>query len=200
VVDIESYPHCELRRPARKPIADAVEEIAKRLGVVPMEAWTKLREALTVSDIKAYWRSSLDPRHNPIASDRWPRAHIEIAKQTVIFRDGERMTLVDLGRDAYEAWLDTIAAPQVALPAKVKEKPTKRGRKPVFEWPAIKKQCFEILDQDGAINPQIDPGWNQAKLERELLEWCSDKWDMSPASSTLREKLPKWITEWRATR
>jgi hypothetical protein len=108
VGETESYPHCELRLSPRKPIADAVEEIAKRLGIVPMEAKAKLIEALTAGRIMAYWRPSSDPNHNPIAPDRWPRALIEIAKQTVILADGERMALVDLDRSAYEAWIQDL--------------------------------------------------------------------------------------------
>jgi hypothetical protein len=119
--EVESYPHCELRQPPRKAIADAAEEIAKRLGIDPMEAWKKLIGALYAADIKAYWRQSSNPDHHPIAADRWPRAHIEIAKQTVIFANGERMILVDLDRDAYERWLAKIAVPvAIDLPAKGK--------------------------------------------------------------------------------
>jgi len=115
VGDIESYPHCELRRSPRKPIADAVDEIAKRLGMVPMEAKAKLIEALSAGLIRAYWRSD----GSLIANHCWRGADIDIERQTVILPNDKRMTFVDLDRDDYEAWFAKIAAPvAIDLPAK----------------------------------------------------------------------------------
>lgn len=121
MVEIETYagPYCKVRRSPRKPIADAVEEIAERLGMVPAAAIVKLVEALSAGLIRAYWRGCYDTPL--IERHRWPNATIDISNQVVTLSDDTRMIFVDLDRDDYEAWFAKIAAPvAIDLPAKGK--------------------------------------------------------------------------------
>ena len=65
------------------------------------------------------------------------------------------------------------------------------GRKPVYDWPKIRKAVFELMDHHGEFSPD-DPKWNaQARLEEVL----SDRFEV--AISTLRERLPKFLEDWR---
>jgi hypothetical protein len=42
------------------------------------------------------------------------------------------------------------------------------------------------------------PHWNvQARLEHKLLEFYGEKLDDEPGPSTLRDKIPRWLADWR---
>ncbi len=120
--EIESYPHCELRRPAGKPIGDAVEEIAERLCISIADAKIKLIEACEAGNVGAYWRGHYSQPWPPIARAEWKGADIEVASSTLVLeKSGERRATVDIDRDDYEAWLNRITAPvAIDLPAKGK--------------------------------------------------------------------------------
>jgi hypothetical protein len=65
------------------------------------------------------------------------------------------------------------------------------GRPPAYDWAAVRKTTFELMDHHDEFSVD-DPEWNaQARLE----EILSEKFGM--AISTLREQLPKFLTDWR---
>ena len=73
----------------------------------------------------------------------------------------------------------------------------KPGPKPEFEWGRIETKCYDLMDHHGAFDAS-DPEWDcQARLEEALNKFCLDKWQHEPGSSTLRKKLPKWLSTWR---
>lgn len=72
----------------------------------------------------------------------------------------------------------------------------KQGRPPGYDWEDIKAEVFRLMDHHGNFDPS-DPKWNaQARLEEQIKLYCSSKFQREPATSTLRDKLKIWLTEW----
>ena len=119
MAETESFPHCELRPPLRKPIADAVEETAVRLNVVLMEAKVRLLDACRAGIVRGYWCGHYSGQSPVFARQEWEGADIDLSCGTVILANGERRAQVGLNRSDYEPWLASIAAPTPAeLPPK----------------------------------------------------------------------------------
>jgi hypothetical protein len=77
---------------------------------------------------------------------------------------------------------------------KLKAKP---GPKPDFEWEKIETKCYDLMDHNGDFMPD-DPDWDhQARLETALMSFCQETWGREPGASTLRERLPGWLSTWR---
>jgi len=73
----------------------------------------------------------------------------------------------------------------------------KPGRKPEFNWELIETECHRLMDHHGYFDVS-DPEWDcQARLEEALKRFCQDNWQREPAGSTLRQRLPEWISAWR---
>jgi hypothetical protein len=73
----------------------------------------------------------------------------------------------------------------------------KRGRPQEYDWQAIKAKAFALMDHHGNFRPD-DPEWNaQARLEEQLADFCQAEYGHAPEASSLREKLPAWLKEWR---
>jgi hypothetical protein len=73
----------------------------------------------------------------------------------------------------------------------------KPGAKPQFNWDLIETRCHRLMDHHGDFYPN-DPQWDcQARLEEALNKFCQDNWQREPGASTLREKLPGWLSAWR---
>jgi hypothetical protein len=84
----------------------------------------------------------------------------------------------------------------VTYPADQPEK-AKPGAKPEFEWGKIQTKCNALMDHHGDFTPD-DPDWDcQARLETALMKFCQETWGHEPGASTLREKLPEWLSAWR---
>jgi hypothetical protein len=72
----------------------------------------------------------------------------------------------------------------------------KPGPKPEFEWGRIETKCYDLMDHHGDFMPD-DRDWDcQARLETELMKFCQETWGREPGASTLREKLPEWLSAW----
>jgi hypothetical protein len=85
--------------------------------------------------------------------------------------------------------------PTTATPAPSKEK-AKPGPKPDFDWEKIEAKCYELMDDNGDFTPD-DPDWDcQARLEEALADFCQETWKREPGESTLRDKLPGWLSIW----
>jgi hypothetical protein len=100
---------------------------------------------------------------------------------------------------AVEAWLLENAMPNWWQEAAADEgTPTRRGPPPKYDWAAIRDETFLLMNLNGDFSDD-KPEWDrQARLEKKLQDFCSGKKrDDEPAPSTLREKLPGWLAEWR---
>ena len=89
-------------------------------------------------------------------------------------------------------------APTLA-PDQFEDRPQKAkpGPKPDFEWGEIETKCYDLMDDNGDFTPD-DPDWDcQARLETALMKFCQETWAREPGASTLREKLPEWLSAWR---
>jgi hypothetical protein len=90
----------------------------------------------------------------------------------------------------------TLAAPAPSeeLSNTPRQKP---GPKPDFEWGEIETKCYDLMDYHGEFTLD-DPEWDcQARLETALMNFCEETWGRRPAPSTLRERLPNWLSAWR---
>jgi hypothetical protein len=78
-----------------------------------------------------------------------------------------------------------------------RQQKAKPGPKPDFEWEAIEAKCYELMDYHDEFTSD-DPDWDcQARLEEALMKFCQETWGREPGASTLRDKLPKWLSTWR---
>ena len=82
-----------------------------------------------------------------------------------------------------------LDAPQQQLPAK-----RGGGRKPTHNWEAIREEMFRLMKERGEFDGK---SWNQAGLEKKLLQFCADNFGYEPSVSALREqtKIPAWLRE-----
>jgi hypothetical protein len=72
----------------------------------------------------------------------------------------------------------------------------KPGPKPDFDWEKIEAKCYDLMDYHDDFT-QDDPDWDcQARLEEALLDFCQQTWGREPGASTLRRKLPGWLSIW----
>jgi hypothetical protein len=72
----------------------------------------------------------------------------------------------------------------------------KPGPKPDFELGEIEAKCYDLMDHNGDFTPD-DPDWDcQARLETALMKFCQETRGREPGASTLREKLPEWLSTW----
>jgi len=107
-------------------------------------------------------------------------------KPHVITGSGKRL----FSRDDLLDWLNRQAPEQ--KPAASCGAPTRRGgRPPAYDWQAIQKVTFELMDENGDFSVD-DPDWNvQARLEETL----TDRFGVG--TSQLRAHLPKFLEVWR---
>jgi hypothetical protein len=88
----------------------------------------------------------------------------------------------------------SASAPSEELSNKPRQKP---GPKPDFDWEMIGAKCYDLMDYHGEFDTS-DPEWDcQARLEEALMKFCQDTWKREPGPSTLRERLPAWLSTWR---
>jgi hypothetical protein len=88
---------------------------------------------------------------------------------------------------------EPTSVPSEELNNKPRQKP---GPKPDFDWEKIEAECYDLMDHNGDFTPD-DPEWGcQARLEEALMKFCQDKWGREPGPSTLRERLPEWLSTW----
>jgi hypothetical protein len=96
-----------------------------------------------------------------------------------------------------EAFNETAATLVPTDQPEDRQQKAKPGPKPDFKWEAIETKCYELMDDNGDFMPD-DPDWDcQARLETALRKFCEDTWQRQPAPSTLRDRLPGWLSAWR---
>jgi hypothetical protein len=69
-------------------------------------------------------------------------------------------------------------AAALAMPLKV------RGRRPRYPWPDFMAELVAELHRRSISGPPVA---NQAEIERQMLDWCANKWGAEPAVSQIRE-------------
>jgi hypothetical protein len=90
--------------------------------------------------------------------------------------------------------LSKESTPSEELSNKPRQKP---GPKPDFDWEKIEAKFYDLMDENGDFTPD-DPDWDcQARVEEALMKFCQDTWKREPGPSTLRERLPAWLSTWR---
>src|SRR5690606_30979742 len=86
-----------------------------------------------------------------------------------------------VSESAFEEWLDDkFGAEEASRP---------KGRRAQYDWQSFSVEAQRKLAEEGAINPAIDPNWNQAALEHHMADWCLRAWGKCPGESTIRMKL-----------
>ena len=63
------------------------------------------------------------------------------------------------------------------------------GRPTKYDWVSFEAEVIRILNEEGDINPKLDPKWTQAALEEKMAEWCSDQWNKEPSESMIRQRV-----------
>lgn len=117
-----------------------------------------------------------------------PLRYIEEYEEIGFSKESVRFIEVTVHRDSLRLWLADLSG---------EASERKGGRPPEFPWGEIKAEAIGLMDYHGDFSTD-DEEWNaQARLEEALTEFCSKKYDRVPSPSTLREKLPAWLAEWR---
>jgi hypothetical protein len=75
---------------------------------------------------------------------------------------------------------------------------SRRGRRPKVDWGGVRDFVHAKLEYHGL--PQSgDPEWScQADVEREIAKFIEERFGISMAVSTIRERTAKFIAEWQA--
>ncbi|WP_264050424.1 hypothetical protein [Methylobacterium flocculans] len=76
----------------------------------------------------------------------------------------------------------------------------RRGRKPTYDWPEIRKFVIKLLEHHGLPSADDPSLPNQAAIERQIMEYCQLRYGREPAASNIRPKLAKWLTEFKKER
>src|SRR5262249_10111303 len=77
---------------------------------------------------------------------------------------------------------------------------TKRGSPPGYDWAAFDAVAHARLDEQGAFDPSVDHRWRQASLEKEMADWCRNKWGGEPAESTIRKRIGEIVCSFKRDR
>jgi hypothetical protein len=94
---------------------------------------------------------------------------------------------VTVHRESLRRWL-------AELSGKASEK--KRGPKFKYDWTAIENEARRLMEAHGDFAP-TKPHWGaQARLERQLLEFCARQFDAEPGVTQLRAHIGKWLSLW----
>jgi hypothetical protein len=92
-------------------------------------------------------------------------------------------------RESLGRWLTELSG---------KPAPRKRGPSPKFDWRAIEAETVHLMNHHGDFSLD-DRVWNaQARLEKKLLEFCSNKFRREPSLTQLRTHLGEFLPRWRA--
>ena len=97
-------------------------------------------------------------------------------------------------KDDLMDWLGRQPPPQ-KVPSSSPDPAARRiGRPPAYDWQAIQKAVVDLMDENGDFSVD-DPDWNaQARLEEAL----NDRFGVG--TSALRERLPKFLIDWRKSK
>ncbi len=77
----------------------------------------------------------------------------------------------------------------------VEKLPAKRGAKPKYDWAQFQSHAQDRLDHHGGF---LGIDWRQSDLEREMTDWCTAHWGLSPGESTIRTQVVKASAEYEA--
>jgi hypothetical protein len=91
-----------------------------------------------------------------------------------------------------EAELTKVLAEHAKKQSLPSEPPRKLGRKPKIDQAAFERECHRLITENGMPNPQFDPAWTQADLERHMMEWTGEVYSESRVRGLVRNALVTW--------
>jgi hypothetical protein len=94
---------------------------------------------------------------------------------------------VTVHRESLRRWL-------AELSGKASEK--KRGPKFKYDWISIGQEANRLMNEHGDFAATKRHWDAQARLERQLLEFCARQFDAEPGLTQLRAHIGKWLSVW----
>jgi hypothetical protein len=94
---------------------------------------------------------------------------------------------VTVHRESLRQWL-------AELSGKASEK--KRGPKFKYDWISIGQEANRLMNEHGDFAATKRHWDAQARLERQLLEFCARQFDAEPGLTQLRAHIGKWLSVW----
>jgi hypothetical protein len=77
----------------------------------------------------------------------------------------------------------------------------KRGRKSSYNWDDFDSEAEFFIVDNGGISRDVDPGpegFSQSTIEKHMADWTSQKWNTSPAESTIRDRVKRVLDRFNA--
>jgi hypothetical protein len=63
-----------------------------------------------------------------------------------------------------------------------------RGRKPILDWEQVDNEVYRLMEDNGEFM-SCDPQWKcQAQLEKAITDFVSEKFDVTPVESVIRDR------------
>jgi hypothetical protein len=182
------YEGCSLERVGPFGIMDlhVLEGTWRDAGKLKREwhaSWEQLSAALKRDELQAYGVPESGGERTLILPFHW---------QDLALYENRRGRLAVRVKPGLDHGYEDVVIASTALLAlwpSTTETKAPRRRKGRYDWPAFTAEAIRQLEEEGDINPDIDPSWCQADLERRMLSWCAAKWGKAPAESTVRERV-----------
>lgn len=120
-----------------------------------------------------------------IRAKDWRHLKLDFARPNMAFADGLTYDLVCVGDPA------ALDVPSAGAKTPKTEAPPKNrgGAPPRYDWTAFDAEVVRRANTD----PDGLPA--RAELQRQMLEWCDEKWGTEPAISMVRSRLSKLYPE-----
>ncbi len=107
--------------------------------------------------------------------------------------DGVKWSDMSVEREDLGDWLGKLTTEA----SKARGMKGSGGRPNAVDWTVVKLEALRLMDHHGDFMPG-DKAWNaQARAEILLVKYCKERFGKEPGESTLRERIPGWLTEWR---
>jgi hypothetical protein len=111
-------------------------------------------------------------------------------------------------KDAHLDWLRKFAARWQACRriadvnglAACAELPSPRKAYKRWDWSKFKQQFDILIENEGIVEPGLEPGWSQARLVEKLTAWAVEQWQDHPQPSQLNKKVSEWLAGLRGAR
>ena len=98
---------------------------------------------------------------------------------------------VTVHRGSFRRWLAELSG---------KASEHKRGPKFKYDWISIGKEANRLMNEHGDFAATKRHWDAQARLERQLLEFCARQFDDEPGQTELRKHIGIWLSNWRKSR
>lgn len=142
------------------------------------------------------------PLHLPEVADREICLYADNPSTDIRFRSYSNVTMEREGLLALAAELSPdLAYTERDAPETVAARvatPKKRGPRFQYDWGSFDRQLQLVLEDEGAIDPKIDPGpkgFIQARLEETMTGWCEANWRRAPSESSIRDRVSAFLAK-----